>query len=120
MEVTITITNIKCKIINKLSYDQLFLLRDLCSFKVEGSDYKINAYRRKNIQWDGRRKLFNMETREFPIGLLSRVIEFLGSYGIDVNLENNRLQNRTEFFYNIENYQNRDYQTNAVLSSVTY
>lgn len=50
--------------------DELRWLRDLLAFDVPGAKYTM-MYRRK--QWDGKKKLFNIVSRVFPIGLLDYV-----------------------------------------------
>jgi superfamily II DNA or RNA helicase len=120
MEVTIEITNINCKIVEKLSDSQLMVLRDLCSFEMEGSEYKAKAFQNKGKDWDGRRKLFNIQTRKFPIGLLWMVTNHLQKYGIDVKWVNHRSIITSNVDYNIANFEDRPYQYGAVLDSVIY
>ena len=50
--------------------DELRWLRDLLSFDVPGAKYTL-LYRRK--QWDGKKKMFNIVSKVFPIGLLGYV-----------------------------------------------
>ena len=73
MEIKIEINNTRGRILNPLNIDQLSVLQGICSFKVEGSEYKANAFKhrkRGGFEWDGYRKLFNTRYQTFPIGLL--------------------------------------------------
>ena len=123
MKIKIEINNIRGKIINPLNIDQLSVLQNLCSFQVENSEYKVNAfkYRKKGgFQWDGYRKLFNTRYQTFPIGLLDMVRNAFINAGIPVEVIDKRKKNDTTFEYIIDNYQVRDYQTNAVMMSIIY
>lgn len=123
MKIKIEINNIRGKIINPLNIDQLSVLQNLCSFQVENSEYKVNAfkYRKKGgFQWDGYRKLFNTRYQTFPIGLLDMVRNAFINAGIPVEVIDKRKKNDTTFDYIIDNYQVRDYQTNAVMMSIIY
>ena len=123
MEIKIEISNTRGKIINLLNIDQLSVLQSMCSFKVEGSEYKVNAfkYRQKGgFEWDGYRKLFDARHQTFPIGLLDRVRSTFVDAGIPVEVIDKRKKNNETIDYTMNNYQTRDYQTQAVLSSVTH
>lgn len=123
MEIKIEINNIRGKIINPLNIDQLSVLQSICSFKVEGSEYKANAFKsRKNgsFEWDGYRKLFNTRYQTFPIGLLDVVRNAFIDAGITVQIIDKRKKNNETIPYEIANFQLRYYQTNAVLMSVTH
>lgn len=121
MEIKIEINNIRGKILNQLNIDQLSVLQSLCSFKVENSEFKANAfkYRKKGgFEWDGYRKLFNIRYQIFPIGLLDKVRNAFTDAGIPVEIIDKRKKKDISIKYNMANYGIRDYQTNAVLSSV--
>lgn len=123
MEIKIEINNIRGKIVNMLNIDQLSVLQGLCAFKVEGSEFKANAfkYRKKGgFEWDGYRKLFNARYQTFPIGLLDVVRSAFVNAGIPVQVIDKRKKNNETIEYSMANFQLRDYQTNAVLKSVTY
>jgi superfamily II DNA or RNA helicase len=95
----------------------------MCSFKVEGSEYKANAfkYRAKGgFEWDGYRKLFNTRYQTFPIGLLDIIRGAFINAGILVEVIDKRKKNNATIPYDMTNFQLRDYQTNAVLSSVSH
>jgi superfamily II DNA or RNA helicase len=121
MTVDIEVNNVYCKVVTKLTIDQLAIVQQECQFKVEGSDFKANAFRsrRKGYEWDGYRKLFNIQTRRFPIGLLPRVRRLFESSGIGVNIINKRI---VDYGY-IEcqptlSHPLRDYQHSAILQSI--
>lgn len=123
MEIKIEINNIRGKIINPLNIDQLSVLQGLCSFKVDGSEYKANAFknrRKGGFEWDGYRKLFNTRYQTFPIGLLDIVRNAFINAGIPVTIVDKRKINNETIDYVMDNYQVRDYQTNAVLMSVSH
>ena len=123
MEIKIEINNIRGKILNPLNIDQLSILQTICSFKVEGSEFKAHAFKhrgRGSFEWDGYRKLFNTRYQTFPIGLLDLVRGTFTNAGIPVEVIDKRKKNNITIPYVIKNFQTRDYQTQAVLSSVAY
>lgn len=123
MIIQIEIDNVRGKILNRLDINQLSVLQNVCSFKVEGSEYKANAfkYRRKGgFEWDGYKKLFNTRYQTFPIGLLDMVRGTFTNAGIPVEVIDKRKKNVETVPYIIDNFQEREYQTNAVLLSVTH
>lgn len=123
MEIKIEINNIRGKIINPLNINQLSVLQNLCSFKVEGSEYKANAFKNRgkySFEWDGYRKLFNTRYQTFPIGLLDIIRNAFTNAGISVDIVDKRKKNNETIDYVMDNYQIRDYQTNAVLMSVSH
>lgn len=118
MTIDIEITNTECKILTPLNSNQLAVLRTACSFEMEGHEYKSNAYARKGIKWDGSKKLFNIQTRRFPVGLLTHVTTILSNMGIDVRYINKRVYAEIEHDYNMANFGIRNYQTRVVNTSV--
>lgn len=120
MTINIEITNIDCKIITPLNSDQLAILRSACSFEMEGHEFKSYSYMKKGIKWDGSKKLFNIQTRRFPVGLLHHVTTILTNMGIGVNYINKRSTGYTSRDYDMHNFEVRDYQTRAVNTSVVH
>lgn len=118
MTIDIQITNTMCKILTPLNTDQLAVLRSACSFEMKGHEFKSYAYMKKGIKWDGSKKLFNIQTRQFPIGLLTHVSNILTNMGINVQYINKRTYNNCDKEYNIANFNMREYQTNVVMASV--
>lgn len=118
--IEIEITNIECKVITKLDPYVAGVLREKCSFKPEGSEYMANFYaKRKGIKWDGARKLFNTQTRRFPVGLLSMVTHTLNDMGYDINYINKREYTTIgQCPYHMANFEEREYQTRVVNASV--
>lgn len=119
--IEIEITNVQCKVITKLDPYVAKMLHEKCSFKPEGSEYMANYYaKRKGIKWDGSRKLFNAQTRRFPVGLLSMVTSTLNEMGYIIQYINHREQAMTVGYcpYHIQNFEEREYQTRAVNASV--
>lgn len=117
MVMTIEINNIYGKIIDHLSIDQLAIIQQECQFKMEGSEYKSMQFRKKNINWDGYKRLFNIQTRRFPVGLLSRIVDLLSRYGYTVNIVDKRIHITDTYEYNYIN-KLRDYQQQAVMTSL--
>lgn len=123
MEIKIEVTNVRGKIVNPLNIDQLSVLQNICAFKVEGSEYKANAFRNRSrggFEWDGYRKLFSTRYQTFPIGLLDRVRSAFVNAGIPVQVVDKRKRNNETITYRTTDYQLREYQTNAVLASVAH
>ena len=120
MVITIEVNNLYGKIVDHLTIDQLAIIQQECQFKMEGSEYKQHAFKNKGIPWDGYKKLFNIQTRRFNIGLLSRIVNLFNRYGIQVDIIDKRihLPQTYEYKYNVDML--RDYQRQAVLTSVMY
>lgn len=121
--ITIEINNIYGKIVDNLTIDQLAIIQQECQFKVEGSEFKQYAFRTKRrggFEWDGYKKLFNIQTRRFPIGLLSRVVGLFERSGIRVNIINKRKVDVDVYHYNYDPSFLRDYQHNCVLQSIIH
>lgn len=117
--VDIEVDNIQCKIVTKLDIDMLSKIQNACSFKVDGGDFIARQYRNK-FRWDGVRKLFNIQTRRFPIGLLDRVRDILKTSDYGVNIISKRKVDDTEYRYKrCDCFDLRDYQKTAVLASLT-
>lgn len=118
MNVDIEVTNTECKILTKLNIDQLSIIQSVCKFKVQNSEY-ISGSLRNKYKWDGYRKLFNIQTRRFPIGLLARVRKCLIQYGYNVHLVINRNIIDKTYKFDISNeFALREYQTQAITTSL--
>lgn len=76
-------------------------------------------FRNKGKKWDGSRKLFNIQTRRFPVGLLKMVTNLLQNYGFSVHYDNRRAYSNAECEFDMTNFEEREYQTRVVYSSVT-
>lgn len=116
----IEINNTYGKIVDRLSIDQLAVIQQECQFKMEGSEYKAMSFRNRNIQWDGYKKLFNIQTRRFPVGLLPRITKLLGRYGIPVEIIDNRVHLPDVYDYQYDDSFLRDYQRLTVITSVVH
>lgn len=114
----IEVNNVYGKIVDNLSIDQLALIQKECQFKMEGSEYKAMAFRNKNIKWDGYKKLFNIQTRRFPVGLLSRVVDLLKRYGVNVDIIDKRVHLQDVYNYEYNTSLPRDYQMQAIVTSI--
>lgn len=120
MKVEIELTNTECKVKTPLDPTTLAILRAECSFKPEGSEYMAYNYRKRGAKWDGSKKLFNIQSRRFPVGLLHKVTGLLQGMGNEVEYINNRKYAPDECEYQINNFESRDYQTRVVYASVTH
>lgn len=118
MIIDIEITNVMCKILTPIDTDISQTLSYNYSFKVEGSEYKVSMYARRHIYWDGRKKMYNMQTRQFPVGLLSAISSMLTNMGHQINYINHRKGNNIEHQYHVTNFDERDYQMDVVIKSV--
>jgi superfamily II DNA or RNA helicase len=122
MTFNIEINNVYGKIVNNLTIDQLAVIQQECQFKVEGSEYKAMAFknrRKGKYEWDGYRKLFNIQTRRFPIGLLPKIRRLLEYNGIGVNIINNRMVNSGNATIVLHHSNDpRPYQHDAIVKSV--
>lgn len=117
--VTIEVNNLYGKIMDKnLPAQVLSDIQVQCQFQMEGSEYKAYAYRKRNIKWDGYKKLFNKQTRRFDIGLLSRVINVLKSHGHIVDIKDKRIHIDAVMNYKYDMSIPRDYQKQAIVTSV--
>lgn len=121
----IEVTNTKCKILDRLDMNQLAVIQSICSFKVEGSEFKAQAFKnykrgRGKFEWDGYKKLFSTQHQTFPIGLLSLVRNTLQNYGVPVEIVNSRKAHNCTTYHTIKNYDERDYQNDAVMTSIMY
>lgn len=116
----IEVNNLYGKIVDHLSIDQLAVIQQECQFKMEGSEYKQMSFRNRGIQWDGYKKLFNIQTRRFNIGLLSRVVNLLTRYGIQVDIVDKRIHLPQTYNYEYDVTMLRDYQMQSVVTSVMH
>lgn len=116
----IEVNNVYGKIVDHLSIDQLAIIQQECQFKMEGSEYKAMAFRNRNIKWDGYKKLFNIQTRRFPIGLLSRITDLCSRVGLPVDIVDKRIHLPDRYEYEYDASLPRDYQQQAILNSVIY
>lgn len=123
MVIDIEVTNKDCKILNTLTIDQLALIQNKCSFEVEGAEYKSRNYMyrgRNSFKWDGKKKLFNIQTRRFPVGLLNMVKELLYSNGFDINIidKRKRIDTYIKCEADMSVFKPRQYQETAIFVSV--
>lgn len=109
--------NIYGKIIDKLNPQQLQIISDACSFTVQGAEFmKFSKYSRYR-HFDGTKKLFNKQTRRFPIGLLSKVTSICKSWE-QIDIIDKRIHLEDQYNYQYDNSILRDYQREAVITSL--
>jgi len=89
-------------------------LRDLLTFDVPGAKY-TKLYRHK--QWDGKKRLFNLVTKTFPVGLVDYVIR-----NVKMKLDIINMREYPVIDYNLPNMniELRDYQIKAVQQCLKY
>lgn len=116
MELTIEIDNTRGKIISTLNLGQLSVIEQICMFRVEGGEYNPKF----KGEWDGYKRMFNTRYQTFPIGLLDRIRNQLSIFGVSIKLIDKRKKVKSPEIHNINavNYTERQYQTNAVISSL--
>ena len=121
---TLYVTNNKVRIVERMSKDQLAVMQDICSFEVEGSEYKAEAFRNRKsggFEWDGMRRLFDIQHQTFPIGLLERVRRLFDTLGVQYEIESHRKDwSNSKIQYNILNFEAREYQRQAILVSILH
>lgn len=123
MTIDIEINNIEGKVLTHLSKDQLSVISDKCSFKVEGSDFKAAMFKAKTrgkCNWDGTKRLFNAQTRKFPVGLLHRVSEIFRQSYFDVNIIDKRVHLPAQTMGKFNGREPREYQRNVVITSLMH
>lgn len=118
--VTIEINNVYGKVIDKLRIECLAAIQHECQFKMEGSEFKSLSYKKRNIDWDGYKKLFNIQTRRFPVGLLPRVTKVLNRLGIEVDIVDKRVHLQHTYNYEYDDSFLRDYQRNTIFTSIVH
>jgi superfamily II DNA or RNA helicase len=116
----IEVNNLYGKILDHLTIDQLAVIQQECQFKMEGSDFKAMSFRNRGIKWDGYKKLFNIQTKKFNIGLLARITKLLNRYGISVDIIDNRIHLPQTYNYEYDQSMLRNYQMQAVITSVMH
>lgn len=121
---TLQVTNNNVKIKERMSKDQLAVLQDICSFEVEGAEYKAEAFRNRKkggFEWDGQRRLFDIQHQTLPIGLLERVRKLFDTLGVQYEIESHRKDwSNDKIQYNILNFEAREYQRQAILASILH
>jgi len=91
---------------------ELRWLRDILAFKVPGAEYTL-LYRRK--QWDGKKKMFNIITKVFPVGLLDYVIKNGEDQKINV-VDHRKFPKFDQTVPTLKGIELRDYQKTAILN----
>lgn len=94
-------------------------LSDYFSFYVDG--YRFNPRYKAGI-WDGRIKIYKLNNRQLPVGLLSKLIEFAADHEYSIECENIPgdndvdLNSIKEFIDNLNlPFEPRDYQVKALV-----
>lgn len=106
----------------------LYELQDYFCFDVEGASFSP-AYRRK--QWDGKIRIFSINTKTLPAGLVYRLCKWADKYNYSWEFENNNFYglpyevNDSIFYEGVEIFMNkistippRDYQIQAVYQAL--
>jgi superfamily II DNA or RNA helicase len=116
----IVINNKQGRITTPLDITQLTVISQMCSFKVEGSDYKQMAFNNKHrgANYDGYRRLFHSGNQTFPIGLLHLILNLLDNCNIGYDIIDNRTHTDPILELKCTPKQIRDYQSDAVMSAL--
>ena len=117
-DVTIKVSNVKCKVVG-LPPPLVNLLANHLTVKVPNF-YFSAAY--KNGFWDGTQKFFTRPANTFPTGLLPKVVDFLQTADetLTINLEDNRTNGiykipKIEAGYELSSGKTlRDYQVDTI------
>lgn len=109
--------NICGKIVDRLSPQQLQILGDACSFTVQGAEFMKFSKYSKYRHFDGVKKLFNKQTRKFPIGLLTKVVDICSQWE-KVDIEDCRIHLEDVYDYKYDDSILRDYQRDCVIASL--
>lgn len=72
--ITLILNNSQGKLEGKIPQSLLDKISEDCSFKIKGAEHSPTY---KNGYWDGYKRLFNRQTKSFPIGLYDRVKRLL-------------------------------------------
>lgn len=116
--IQIEVDNCECKIINRLNIDQISVLSQLMSFKVENSEFKANNFNKRGSDWDGYKRLFNSQTQKFPTGLLYKVISLFETLKIEYRIIDKRNSLPKAFNAKCTPKEVRDYQNEAMIASL--
>ena len=119
--IVIEIDNMKGKILSDLTFDQLSVISDECSFQVEGAEFKQNMFRKRGIyNWDGYKRLFHTGHQTFPIGLLDRICHLFEMVNMKVDIIDNRTKSdkTIDIVCDTSKFEYREYQHNAVKASI--
>lgn len=119
--VKIVINNTQGRIITVLNLDQLSIISNLCSFTVEGGEYKANEFRRRTngqCEWDGQRRLFNSQHQTFPIGLLCKITDLFKTVGMQYEIIDERIHLGRKFDIVCSPKERRYYQDNVILPCI--
>jgi superfamily II DNA or RNA helicase len=105
-------------------------LSDQFTFDVEGAKF-MPQYRKK--YWDGKIRLFNMQTGEIYVGLLDKVVSFCKRYNYEYTFENNKfyglpfesndmisVEGVKDYMTSISRHAPRDYQIEGVYDALRH
>lgn len=121
--IQIQITDIEGKILTRLDINQISTISQMCSFKVEGADFKQIAFNNKHrgAQFDGYKRLFNAQRQTFPIGLLNKITNLLNMCALQYEIIDKRSRKEfTKLNLTCTPKQVRDYQSTAVMNAMLY
>jgi len=105
-------------------------LSDQFTFDVEGAKF-MPQYRKR--YWDGKIRLFNMQTGEIYVGLLDKVVSFCKRYKYEYTFENNKFyglpfesndmiseEGVKDYMISISRHAPRDYQIEGVYDALKH
>jgi superfamily II DNA or RNA helicase len=109
--------NIYGKIVDRLNPHQLQFISDACSFAVQGAEFMKFSKSSRYKHFDGYKRLFNKQTRRFPIGLLARVTTICSNWE-KVDIVDKRIHLKDVYQYQYDDSILRDYQREALIASL--
>jgi superfamily II DNA or RNA helicase len=96
-------------------------LSDYFTFEVPGAKFMPSV---RNKFWDGKIRLFNVNSHQIYVGLIQHIIRFGKERGYEVNVQEGILDtedvpiNKLEKFLTEKNFTPREYQTRAVAHAI--
>jgi superfamily II DNA or RNA helicase len=91
------------------------------TFEVPGAKFIPSV---RNKLWDGKIRLFNVNTRQIYVGLIQHIIRFCKERDYEINIHDGILDtqdvpiNKLEKFLEEKDYKPRDYQTRAIAHAI--
>lgn len=86
--ITVIKTNNRGRLEGSIPKPLLNRISESCSFQIKGAEHS-DLY--KKNRWDGRKKLFDRQTRSFPMGLYSRIVGILDDSGLEYSVKDERV-----------------------------
>jgi len=112
--VKINVSNTVCIIEGHIDPATLSKIQEVCSYEIQGQHFMKKGG--KCGKWDGRKHLFNINTKSFPTGILDIVSGLLTRYEYKYEYVF-QYSNGTPVSYPRCNFQFRDYQNETIIKA---